>query len=330
MRVGVVSRFGRRDVARGGGISRTATLTVATLRKAKVDVRTFSDKATDYSDGLSDCDAVWLYTTDQQIETNILPRSPALPNTHLVVNSAWAPGKGREKWMRHLAENWRDKFPLISFSVWSRTAKQQLELAGFEERIVHLPHLQMLSTERPSLGYKDRRDICVGEVDKLQRSDLTTIDFERFVDELRAIGCNEPMYAYGQYSMERGALPVSVNIVPKMPFQDFMAWLGQLRVFILFTNRETFAAPPIEAASRGVVPLLPGMPQSLDDYFPPGIPRFEDATAAAEIVARLISDEAEWTRLSSQSFEHSRLLDPATLIPSFLSSLRQLHSVESR
>jgi hypothetical protein len=330
MRVGVVSRFGTSDVARGGGISRTAVLTVTTLREAQVDVRTFSDKATDYSDGLPDCDVVWLYTTDQQIETNILPRFPALPKSHLIINSAWVPRKRREKWMRHIAKNWRDKFPLISFSVWSRTAKQELELAGFEERIVHLPHLQTLSTERPSFGYKERGGICVGEVQKLQLEDLTTIDFAQFVDEMRASGCNEPMYAYGQYSMNRGALPASINIVPKMQFQDFMAWLGQLRVFILFTNRETFAAPPIEAASRGVVPLLPGMPQSLDDYFPPAIPRFEDATAAAEIATRLISDEPEWTRLSSQSFDHSRLLDPAALIPSFLSSLRQLHSTESR
>jgi hypothetical protein len=329
MRIGVVSRFGASDVARGGGISRTATLTVTTLRKAQVDVRTFSDKATDYS-GLAGCDVVWLYTTDQQIQTNILPSSPALANTHLIVNSAWVPGKGREKWMRHIAKSWRDKFPLISFSVWSRTAKQQLELAGFEQRIVYLPHLQTLSTERPSFGYKDRCGICVGEVNKLQRADLTTIDFRHFVDEMRATGCNEPMYAYGQYSMDRGALPASVNIVPKMQFPDFVAWMGKLKLFILFTNRETFAAPPIEAASRGVVPVLPSMPQSLDDYLGPAIPRFQDATAAAGIATRLISDEAEWTRLSSQSFDDAKLLDPAALIPSFLSSLRQLHSTESR
>lgn len=284
-RIKIVSRFSRTHAQRGGGIHKTAVLSALHLERLGWEVAKVSDQASFLtSDDRSDL--TWVYTTEEQTASVLqtLPQS----NEKIVVVSSWTPNPRGEVNARALADRYKDKFPNLLLSAWTKAGAEAVsEVAGIE--CVRLTHLQKV-VEGPYKWHR-RSGVCIGEVAKIQRPGITRFSPVAFVTALRAAGYDSPVYAYAQYGQDLGALTGSVTLVPKLPQEEFFTFLSSLLCFVHLSDGETFGAPPIEAAGCGAIPVLPPMPQSLDEYIDNRFPRYSSEEEAAAIVKRISDDD---------------------------------------
>ncbi|GGB51877.1 hypothetical protein GCM10011502_26290 [Oceanisphaera marina] len=324
----IISRFGRTDARRGGGIYRTAKLSSEALKKNGFHIDEIADKLDHYK--VDEHNFIWIYTGDfiqisDRILNNIDPTD--IP---LIINSGWVPDVNRERWMIETLERYILKFPNLIFNTWTHQAKQIIEDNNkkLRNKIVYLPHIQNINSNLPVKPFIERKGVCIGELGKIQRVSLSSFSPNLLIDKLVEKGFKEDIFTYGQYAEENRKLRKIVKIIPKQDQLSFFETMSNLRAIVWLTDKETFAAPPLELAQLGVIPILPNMPQSLNQYVETST-KFKDENDAAEMIINLL-DEQKFKSEQHETLKKIRKIKKEILQNDFYKQIKEIISTKPR
>lgn len=144
----------------------------------------------------------------------------------------------------------------------------------------------------------EREGIVLGDYAKLTNPDITGVNAQEWIDEIKKLNPNEKLYVFKQYSGDADLK--GVESVPYMK-EDFLDWVSKRKLFVCLNEFTTFEMAPTEAQSVGTPVLYRNMKQSLNEYI--GLSGImsnnkEDFAKSCQI---LLTDNNMWKKYSELS-----------------------------
>jgi hypothetical protein len=240
---------------------------------------------------LEACDLVWLYGDEDNLGHYV--NQARIRKVPLLLNSAYDASPARTKAIVEKVKAVDKPGKTLLLAVFSEQPRHDPALGKLRHRIISIP-----KTIRPVRGgtpFGARSGICLGDAAKtFGRPKLVRgIDPAAAVAALRSALPSVPLYVYGQYGFD-GQLPQGVELAK--PGDNFVSWLGTMRLFVSLASYETFAMVPTEAQGVGTPVLYRHMPQGL--------------SAHLNHTGVVYSTPAELGMLASQLYGNRILWDP--------------------
>lgn len=199
----------------------------------------------------------------------------------------------------------------VFFNTFTTTALFDPLLESIRDRLVALPHpFKRTPSTTPFSG---REGICIGDVGKMTSPQRTGIDPFPVIEKLLEKGY--PVIGLHQYPPVR-KIPEGIVVKP-YKHALFQESLAQFRVYVAFTQHETFGMVPMEALAAGTPVVYPPMPQSLSEYIGPAGLCYRDEDDLVELVELLYRNEFVWNGMSASGVRateaHNHLSGPRLL-----------------
>lgn len=302
MNILLFGRIGSRDVKRGGGISRSAFSIKECLSTIGDSVILLDIKA-ELIDIPKNIDIVWMYGDFDTIPNKITKLRSIYPKIPIIINSTWDNSRSRAKWM----STFINELPANNNIFWAVFTRESIDnpmLRPIKDKIVVVPKVLRMRNTINNTPFESRSGICIGEIAKVLRRNLTKVDIVEWLDKLHANLPDIDLWSYSQYSTN-SELPKYVKI--KSYQQDeFVNWLGSFRLFVSLVNHETFAMVPMEAQFAGTPVFYRNMPQSLSSYINHTGYVYDDIDDLVWSIKEIYYDKEKWSFMSSLSQANSK------------------------
>jgi glycosyltransferase involved in cell wall biosynthesis len=207
---------------------------------------------------------IWHYgdlkLVDQHIEA---ARQADLP---IIINGSYDNTPSRRRWMINQLKEWDPEGKGdVYLGVFTNGVTHDPRLHKLWHQLIPIPKTIRISSENQPFGA--REGICLGEIEKLGSSWIIndTMLVQEAVTALQKALPGAPLYAINQYgNQDTPSIPSVTTIAYKE--NDFLPWLGSLRLYISLVGHETFSMVPAEAQSVGTPVIYRDMPQSLTEH----------------------------------------------------------------
>jgi len=312
--------LGRKNSHYGSGIYMSAQMIVNSLKVVGVDV-TYTDTHDEvsYLSVKYDVDLIWFYD-DGAYSTKLIRKIRNLygNGVPILVNSMYNQDNKRTKQIikdnKSLNSN---GYCNVYFGVFTKEAENQNVFNDNIFNFFSIPKT-IRNVNLSALKYNERKDIFLGDYNKLMNSELTdNLNIYKLILKLKSEFNDINLYAVNHHpipkisgnvvnnSAEIEYIKNNINVFSYR--KDLISRIGEFRLYVCLINKETFSMVPAEAQSVGTIVLYRNMPQSLNSYFYYSAYMWESTDDLINVIRKIYYDENVWNELSSNSIlNHKR------------------------